>query len=32
VIKAAKGLMPHSSAFSGMHQSLRERAKGLTLR
>jgi acetamidase/formamidase len=31
VIKAAKDLMPHASAFAGMHQCLPERAKGLTL-
>jgi acetamidase/formamidase len=30
VIKAAKELVPHASAFKGMHESLRERAKGLS--
>ena len=31
VIKAAKELVPHASAYNGMHESLRERAKGLAL-
>jgi len=31
VIKAAKELVPYASAFKGMHASLRERAKGLSL-
>jgi acetamidase/formamidase len=31
VIKAAKDLVPHASAFQGMHESLRERAKGISL-
>ena len=31
VIKAAKDLVPHASAFAGMHASLKERAKGLSL-
>ncbi len=31
VIKAGKELVPHVSAFQGMHESLKERAKGLSL-
>ena len=31
VIKAGKELVPHVSAFKGMHESLKERAKGLSL-
>ena len=31
VIKAAKKLLPKAEAYSGMHASLRERAKGLQL-
>lgn len=31
VIKAAKELLPHVSAFQGMHANLKERAKGLSL-
>ena len=31
VIKAAKELVPFASAFKGMHESLKERAKGLSL-
>ncbi len=31
VIKAAKELLPNASAYNGMHNSLRERARGLKL-
>ena len=31
VIKAPKNLVPHAAAFRGMHDSLRERAKGISL-
>jgi hypothetical protein len=31
VIKAAKALLPQKQAYSGMHASLKERAKGLKL-